>query len=248
LGAEGLLPHGASAGGRLVEGLKNDLREATSALDLHPPLVRLPLDIDLQLPAGDRPWQLAGRLQHLYQGEGLLQLSASRYRLADLLPLWIEHLCLHAGADPRAGKARYACRDRLATIMPIPPDEARERLDDLLDLYRQGLSRPLPFPPRTASAWMAAWKNKPNNKAMEKAALEGGTGDPAAAEMAAREQAAFKAARGEWNTASEYHTGEREAFHFRLLLNNRDWQPDETFAATARRILEPIHQYLESTR
>lgn len=73
----------------------------------------------------------------------------ARLKGGDLLALWVEHLALNALAP--AGYPRQSllvCRDRDFSLAPL--DQARRILCDLLDLYREGLCRPLHFFPESS--------------------------------------------------------------------------------------------------
>jgi exodeoxyribonuclease V gamma subunit len=76
------------------------------------------------------------------------------YRVAKANPnvriaAWIRHLALNAFAPRDVAKiSRCVAEDCVITLSPV--DRARERLEELLDLYWTGMHRPLRFFPRTA--------------------------------------------------------------------------------------------------
>lgn len=220
--ASGILPHG-SLGEKILADKNVEFSEIKASLedmsDIQPPLKKLPVDINLKLAINGKSWQLAGRLQHTYKDIGLLHISASKYELHKVMPLWIEHLCLHASKHPHASIARFICKDASKQLMEIEADLAHKYLTDLVELYESGLSSPLPFMPKSSSAWMEAYANNTD---------------------------ALKAAYSKWKTNGwKGHTGENEDFHTSLILRGQDWEPDEDFAIYAQRILEPLYNCLE---
>lgn len=221
--AQGMLPHGQAGEQTLSEletGFSDMLDPLNAILSIQPPLQRRPVDIDLRLALDGQAWQMSGRLHHAYEKIGLLQLSASKYELSNLLPLWIEHLCLHALKHPLAGTSLFISRDANFQLQAIDSGLARKLLTDLVTIYQQGLSSPLPFMRKSASAWITSWnKNQDPRKALDDA-------------------------RKKWNS-SYNHTGENEDFYIQLILRGHDWTPDEDFARYSRAILEPLQAHLE---
>jgi len=174
----------------------------------------------LKILVNDDTWTINGRLQNIYENIGLLQISASKFNLSNVLPLWIEHLCLHASSHPDADTALFLCLDKNIRLQAIEPELARQYLADLLTLYQQGISSPLPFFPKAGSAWMESWKKNENRSE------------------------ALSSANRKWNGNSNY-PGENEDFYTCIILQNHNWIPDEEFSKYTQRILEPLHSYLE---
>lgn len=219
--AQGMLPHGPAGEETLAE-LENSFRDMLEPLNeiIRLPLQRKAVDIDLKLTINGKTWQMGGRLQHSYEHIGLLQLSASKYALSNVLSLWIEHLCLHAIKHPLAGTSLFISRDLNIQLQAIDSELARVQLTDLVAIYTQGLLSPLPFMRKSASAWMQSWnKNQDPHKALDDA-------------------------RKKWNSGYNY-TGEKEDFYIQLMLRGYDWTLDESFAEYAQRILEPLQAQLE---
>ncbi|MBK5276999.1 MAG: exodeoxyribonuclease V subunit gamma [Desulfuromonadales bacterium] len=114
------------------------------AAQLSPALEPLPFSLDLHGAT------LNGVLKELHQDRHL------RWRCAtmkgkDRLALWCEHLILNTVQPegcPR--ESRMVCKDVTVTLQPL--DNARELLAGLLELYRQGLCRPLHFFPQ--ASWL----------------------------------------------------------------------------------------------
>ncbi|KAA0888295.1 exodeoxyribonuclease V subunit gamma [Oryzomonas rubra] len=77
----------------------------------------------------------------------------------DRLGLWVEHLILNALAP--AGYPRQSlllCNDQSLSLAPL--DNAAAILGDLLELYREGLRRPLPFFPQASWLYLAESMDK----------------------------------------------------------------------------------------
>lgn len=108
------------------------------------------------------PWELEGSLGELRAG-GLLRWRYDEERATDVLDAWIRHLLLCAdtpgGVEPcTTWIGRTAC----TVYDPVVPWAARERLAELLALYREGLAEPLAFFPK--SAWAKVCKRDPRRK------------------------------------------------------------------------------------
>ncbi|MGC8775660.1 MAG: exodeoxyribonuclease V subunit gamma, partial [Chlorobaculum sp.] len=103
-------------------------------------------DIDLDIGG----FRLTGRLDHLLP-TGQLLYRCARMRAQDRLSSWLLHLARHAAGRSEAHKTRIITLDRSISYRPVAG--AMERLEALLELYREGLAEPLPFFPRTSLAW-----------------------------------------------------------------------------------------------
>ncbi len=110
----------------------------------HQGMLLEPLPIECAL----RGTLLTGTLKDIHQGRHV------RWRCAtmkgrDRLTLWCEHLVLNTlqpAGYPR--ESRLVCTDLTLTLPPL--GTAAELLGDLLELYREGLTRPLHFFPQTS--------------------------------------------------------------------------------------------------
>ncbi|TAN50527.1 MAG: exodeoxyribonuclease V subunit gamma [Betaproteobacteria bacterium] len=97
-------------------------------------------------------WRLEGAVGELRAG----RLVRSRYddvRAADYLSGWIAHLFLCATLKSVA-VTRWHSRDGVYALQPYA--EARERLAELMALYREGLRAPLHFFPKSAWAYVTS--------------------------------------------------------------------------------------------
>lgn len=70
-----------------------------------------------------------------------------------LLKPWIRSLAIAAAGVSAQGVV--VGRDGVLEISPMAQDEAISTLQMLLDVWQQGMTAPLPLPPRTALAWLA---------------------------------------------------------------------------------------------
>ena len=120
------------------------------------------LDIDLDI--GEI--RLTGRLDCLLPS-GQLLYRCARMRAQDRLRSWLLHLAHHTAENNATHETCIVTLDRSIRYRPV--EGATERLEALLDLYRQGVAEPLPFFPRASLAW-AEKSDKPENE-RRKAAL-----------------------------------------------------------------------------
>lgn len=105
-------------------------------------------------------WRLEGALGDLRPG-GLVRYRYDDVKASDYLAGWIDHLFLCATRpEAAAGTTRWHSRDGVFVLGPY--EEARERLAELVTLYRQGLREPLRFFPR--SAWALVKGEDAKNK------------------------------------------------------------------------------------
>ena len=111
------------------------------------PLVAHAASIPFQI-AGEE-WRLEGALGDL-RATGLVRQRYDDVRPSDYLAGWVHHLFLCASAPKGAAcVTRWHSRDGVYALQPYA--EARQRLAELIALYREGLQRPLHFFPR--SSW-----------------------------------------------------------------------------------------------
>lgn len=152
----------AQAGREFPEGLPGELhrQRELSALNGFAERVRAALEPTRAEPVSflhefdldGAAWSLSGALIHLHPG-GQVRFRYDKARESDYLSAWIYHLALcalsQAGSAPVTQALTADGEFRLHPVAePLP------RLADLLALYRKGLSRPLPFFPRSAFAYV----------------------------------------------------------------------------------------------
>lgn len=215
LRAEGVLPFG-QFGGQIVAAR---LPEVSALAERVRPLlaqVQGPSNYSLDLAGVS----LAGVLQGLTPG-GLVMARCHDIGGVDVLRLWLHHLVVNSLELPASARvSRHFGKG--ATFRLDPVDDAPSVLADLLMLYQQGQSRPLPFFPKSAYAYVAALQ-KPK-----------GT-----------EESAMKAARKAW-LSSDFYRGEDADIHLRQIYRNVD-PLDHHFTELALRIFSPIlaHRVME---
>ena len=126
------------------------VREDTVDACLPPSTHTLEFDLD------GETWTLTGAFSDL-RPSGLVRYLYDDVRSSEYLTGWTAHLFLNAVAPAGVARVtRWHSRDGDYTFKPC--DEARERLKELMLLYRTGLHRPLHFYPR--SAWKYATTGK----------------------------------------------------------------------------------------
>ena len=116
-------------------------------------LISTPIEpCEINLPLADL--QLNGWLSSLYS-TGRISYRPATLKAKDILQLWIHHLVLSlqqpSGVDP---VSIHAGTDQIICFRSVDDPEAE--LAPLLHYYKQGLSEPLHFYPRTSHAWAQA--------------------------------------------------------------------------------------------
>ena len=158
LHAKGWLPHGvvgeiASAAAHAEAGALWQSAQAWATAAALPP-------IEVRYDAGRTI--LSGRLERI-TANGLWRLRFGSTRPQDLLRLWIDHLLWQLAAPPGVAKQSVLLANNGVTVLPpLDGAAAAATLAELLALYRQGRSAPLPFYPKTAWAWLegkSGWRN-----------------------------------------------------------------------------------------
>jgi exodeoxyribonuclease V gamma subunit len=88
-----------------------------------------------------------------------LRWRCATMKAKDRLTLWVEHLILNALAPPGYPReSLLLCKDLSFSLAPL--DDAAAILGDLLDLYREGLTRPLPFFPQVSWLYLTESMDK----------------------------------------------------------------------------------------
>ncbi|AAM72301.1 MAG TPA: exodeoxyribonuclease V subunit gamma [Chlorobaculum sp.] len=144
--SRGLLPP-ATHGELLFRKLLVEVEEfATKVQELKGGGTFSQLDIDLDIGG----FRLTGKLDHLLP-TGQLLYRCARMRAQDRLRAWLLHLAYHAVENGATQETCIITLDRSIRYRPV--DDTTKRLETLLDLYREGITEPLPFFPRTSLAW-----------------------------------------------------------------------------------------------
>ncbi len=103
------------------------------------------------------PWTLTAAFGSL-RARGQVRHRYDDRRAGDYLDAWLAHLALCAAPPPGMGagapETRVIARDGCFRLAPVPAAEAQACLAGLLALYRDGLTQPLPFFPKSAWAYV----------------------------------------------------------------------------------------------
>jgi len=156
--ARGGLPHG-EAGRINYRKLLNQVDAMAPAINEYLAAGSTTRDLELIL----RDKKLLGRLQRVTP-QGLLQFRPARLVAKDKLRLWVEHLALCAAGV--AASSLHVAVDRAFTLYPLEPDEAQRHLLRLIELYDEGLCRPLPLYPGASLEYVSKLKGDETGKAM----------------------------------------------------------------------------------
>ncbi len=126
-------------------------------------------DVDVALADGTR---LTGTVGDVH-GDTVLSLTYSRLAARHRLLAWVDLVALTAArpdAEWRAvavGRGRGRVRAQRSVFDPLPLAEATAALEELVALYRAGLSSPLPLPLKTAAAYAERRNNSDTPTARE---------------------------------------------------------------------------------
>ncbi|QWV93759.1 exodeoxyribonuclease V subunit gamma [Geomonas oryzisoli] len=167
-----------------------------------------PLDIDLRLPAG----RIIGRLENL-RNDRMVRYRYTELKPKDQLRLWVEHLALNcARAEGYPLQSTFVASKSTIDLPAI--EDGEQYLNQLLELYRQGMSSPLKFFPETSFEYA---KNAREPKTAGKA---------------------LGAAQTAWR-GSERKKGDGKDEYVRRCFGEEAPLDDE-FQALARQVWEPI--------
>ncbi len=204
--ASGRMPHGA-VGAYYYKSLLKEVQSFIERVEpFHGGVPEMPVDVAFDA-AG---FSVRGKIP--LQGGLLVNYRCADLKAKDHLKLWIFHLALNAYLKDKASPARGVLVGRNESWTYDPPEDAEETFAALLDMYWEGLSRPLKFFPR--SSW------KYGEDVFEK----GKTGEEG-----------LRAAAILWR-GSEFNDGESANPYYRACFG--DSEPlDEEFCSTAEAIL-----------
>ena len=102
------------------------------------------------------------RLEGILKGirpERHVRWRCAAMKAKDRLAIWVEHLLLNVLSPPGYPReSLLICKDMTLSLAPLP--NAAAILGDLLELYREGLGRPLPFFPQVSWLYLASGMDK----------------------------------------------------------------------------------------
>lgn len=216
--ASGQLPHG-TVGECFYEQLSGGIESFAEETLKHLSGTPLkPLGIDLVL--GD--FRIIGRISGAYP-QKLIHYRYAKTKPKDHLRLWILHLalnCVRSGSYPRESLLIGLENGRWAAWKYPGTDDSEAILKDLLEKYRQGLTDPLRFFPK--SSWDYADFILRKNKS---------------------EEEALRKARSTWK-GNDFSRGECEDVYHQLCFGNTD-PLDSEFQRIAVEVFGPISEHQE---
>jgi exodeoxyribonuclease V gamma subunit len=207
LRAEGRLPHGTPGDIEFGE-LWNEVDRFARRLDpLRPAAVPAAIDARWEI-AG---FSLAAHISAL-SSSGCLRYRFGKLRAKDLLEIWLQHLayCL---SPPAIGEIEsvFVCTDRTLQLKEVSDSSAV--IAGLLDIYRQGLERPLCFFPQASLEYASVLRGSSSGRALE-------------------------AARSIWD-GSDLHPGEKSDPYYRRCFETIDPLGIE-FKTLSRQVFDPL--------
>jgi exodeoxyribonuclease V gamma subunit len=172
----------------------------------------------VKLPIGN--FQLEGELP-LFHGVGIVHCRPSKIKPALHLRLWIEHLTLQLAGWPETKISWLIAEDEIWRFNEVP--DAEKILQELLQIYFLGLTKPLPFFPASSFAFAnPKGKRPPAEKAQEK---------------------------WDGDEDGDFDKGDSQDPYFNLCFRNAANPLDEEFERLAQQIVNPLilHQTKEAS-
>jgi exodeoxyribonuclease V gamma subunit len=192
--------------------VENFAHRVESEMQAHRPRHRR---VDLQIA----DFTISGNLTDLYP-RGRIQFRFAPMKAGDILSAWIRHLCLgHPAEDRTPFHSILVSRDVTWYLSPVEQPETH--LDDLLQIYWQGLRAPLHFFPALSLDYFRQVFEKRRKPADVMPAL-----------------------RKKW-TGDEFSKGELGDPYVRLCFEGLD-PLDDAFRQLAERIFRPVFAALEN--
>ena len=206
--ASGQLPHGVPGECFYQEACKGVETFVARLTPYRDETMLEPLDVGLHM--GD--FRLKGRIEGIYP-QGLLHFRYAKVKPKDRLGIWINHLILNEvrnQAYPFNGI--LLCKDVGCKYPAVKG--SKDLLKDLLEIYWQGLKKPIHFFPR--SSWIYAERL---SKGKEK-------------------QEALNQAAKEWE-GNDFSRGEVEDSYFQVCFEHAD-PLDEEFERLSKMVFDPV--------
>lgn len=177
------------------------------------------LDIDMTID----DFSLTGRLANIYES-GMLNFRYAAMKTKNILRAWIYHLvlCSHRNMDLPSNTI-LVCMDKTAFFDPV--EKSREYLIMLLNLYWEGLSKPLLFFPDSSEEYVRqAHINKKDRKY------------------------SMQAVRNKW-LGSKYSRGEFEDPYYNACFRNSDINEifNDSFIKNSESVFLPLFDHLSES-
>ncbi|MGA1823681.1 MAG: exodeoxyribonuclease V subunit gamma [bacterium] len=214
LKAQGVLPPG-NMGLLTYEELCAECKEFADRVRPHiQEQERVILDIDMEISG----FRIKGRIKNSWS-KGLYSYRCAKVKAKDLLNSWVEHLALNY--CKKTGYPQLSILIGSDTIWRFRPvDECRKILEELLNLYWEGMHRVLPFFPETSLKYAETLDLSGGDR--DKALLNAGT---------------------VWK--NNFSLSEADDPNFDLCFGKLDNPLDEDFQSIACTIFQPILQHRE---
>jgi exodeoxyribonuclease V gamma subunit len=211
--AEGILPHGPG-GEQVYRELEGKVDRFVRSIAHYQDNPLEPISLQLKING----FTIQAHFANLYE-TGLLHCRYATVKAKDLLRAWLSHLFINSEKNVFS---QGGCLTRLVgtdqVIIWRPFSDSHAILADLLDLYWQGMSAPLPFFPGASLAFAELMLDERQEKALA---------------------AAYKA----WNGGYQ-RIGEGDDVYYQLFFKDQN-SLDEHFAGLALRIFSPLLEHEE---
>lgn len=121
------------------------------------------LSFGIQELGVEQTWTLSGVTDSLF-GSSRVRYHFGDWNAKEAIEIWVRHLFLCAGSDAlQYWTTVWIGADDSQVLLALEPEDAKRHLQNLLELYVQGLNEPLYFFPRSAWAYTHAEGKKPGS-------------------------------------------------------------------------------------
>ncbi|PML97061.1 exodeoxyribonuclease V subunit gamma [Vibrio breoganii] len=138
------------------------MRELVTEIEFYTSNKQPSLPVSLKVQYRDKWLTITGWLDNHY-ASGLVHYRVGRVRSKDILQAWIKHLCACAsGVAVTSHLIGISSKKEIEyfSLAAIEPQDALDFLHDLVALYFEGMTNPLPYFPRSAHAAMQEFVKK----------------------------------------------------------------------------------------
>jgi exodeoxyribonuclease V gamma subunit len=157
--------------------------------------------------------RITGRLENIWKTSLMEYRCVEKDRARHIIDVWIDHIVLNCSW--KQDYPRGSIFARIGSAVSFNPlEDANKELQKLLSYYLTGMNEPLRFFPETSAKYAERFMPKRHH------------------------EDALHAARSDWE-GSDFSRGERNDPYYKLCFGHID-PLDDTFAAIARGVLEPL--------